>query len=54
MEDTEPIKVEYVPDSQKLFIIFGGIAAGIGMPPFEFCKASNILSETRVFVRDLR
>lgn len=54
MEDQEPVKTDLVHGSNKLFFIFGGIAAGIGMPPFEFAKASNILSETRVFIRDLR
>jgi len=54
MKDQESIKTEFIPNSKKLYIIFGGVAAGIGMPPFEFAKASNILSETRVFVRDLR
>ncbi len=54
MEDLKPIKTDFVHESKKLFVVFGGIAAGIGMPPFEFVKSLNIVSESRVFVRDLR
>lgn len=54
MEDEVPIREEPVVGSKKLFIVFGGIAAGIGMPPFEFYKSSKILNHNRIFIRDLR
>tara|TARA_B110000008_G_C16933568_1_gene549695 strand:+ start:646 stop:1311 length:666 start_codon:yes stop_codon:yes gene_type:complete len=54
MTNLEVIKEEVVPGSQKLYIIFGGIASGVGMPPFEFYRASKILDETRIFVRDVQ
>lgn len=46
------IMEEYYKNSKKLYILFGGIAAGMGMPPFEFCKASKILEENKIFIRD--
>lgn len=52
-DERYPIKEELVKESEKLYIIFGGINTGTGMPPFEFCRASQILDESRIFVRDL-
>ncbi len=43
---------ELVPASKRLYFIFGGIAAEIGMPPFEFYNASRILTENKIFLRD--
>ena len=48
------IKEEPVVGSKNLYLIFGGIAAGIAMPPFEFYKSAQILNENRVFIRDFR
>ena len=53
MLEHSSIKQEPFKNSQKLYIIFGGKNTGIGMPPFEFCRASNILNENKVFVRDI-
>jgi hypothetical protein len=53
MQDTSPVREEPIKGSQKLYIIFGGKNAGTGIAPFEFCNASNILNENRVFIRDL-
>ena len=39
-------------DSNVLYIFFGGIRAGIAMPPFEFYKASGIINENKIFFRD--
>lgn len=44
---------ETVTDSSKLYVMFGGIAAGLGIPPFEFYKSAQILDENKIFVRDL-
>jgi pimeloyl-ACP methyl ester carboxylesterase len=54
MQDTLSIKEEPVEGSKKLYIIFGGKNAGIGIPPFEFYNASKILEENKVFVRDFK
>lgn len=43
---------EYVEGSEKLYFIFGGVVAGVGMPPFEFCRSSKIVNENRIFLRD--
>ena len=40
------------PNSKRLYFIFGGLAAGMGMPPFEFYNASKILEENKIFLRD--
>lgn len=40
------------PGSNALYLFFGGIQAGIGMPPFEFYKASGIINENKIFLRD--
>ena len=40
------------PGSKVLYLFFGGIQAGIGMPPFEFYKASGIINENKIFLRD--
>lgn len=47
-----PIDEQPSEGSKKLYIIFGGLKAGVGMPPFEFVKAANILTEHKIFVRD--
>ena len=44
---------ELVPNSRTLFLIFGGRKGAMGMPTFEFYKSTSILSESRVFFRDL-
>lgn len=51
--DTSPILEEPFAGSRRLYLIFGGRAGKIGMPVFEFYKASQILNENRIFVRDL-
>lgn len=38
--------------SPRLLLIFGGIAGGMGMPPFEFVKAAGALDARRIFLRD--
>jgi acetyl esterase/lipase len=43
---------ERVSSSNRIYFIFGGIYAGLGMPPFEFYRSSRILAETRVLFRD--
>jgi len=53
MSATGSVLAELVPASRSLYLVFGGIAAGIGMPPFEFYRSSAILGESRVFFRDL-
>ena len=54
MPPLQPIEIERHADSKKLYIFFGGLAAGIAMPPFEFYNAAKILSENKIYIRDLR
>ncbi|WP_146209373.1 alpha/beta hydrolase [Coraliomargarita sinensis] len=49
---SSPVFEQPVSDSKKLYILFGGIKSGVGLVPFEFCRASNILNENKIFVRD--
>lgn len=52
--DKQSVILEKInPNSNKLYLIFGGIAAGIGMPPFEFYNSSKIINESKIFIRDL-
>jgi len=53
MQNNSPVEKLIVPGSQKLYVIFGGIAAGLNMPPFEFYKSAQILNENKLFLRDL-
>lgn len=48
------IERAYSPDARHLYFLFGGIAAGLAMPPFEFYSASRILGENKLFIRDIR
>jgi pimeloyl-ACP methyl ester carboxylesterase len=48
-----PTELTPVDGSKDLFVFFGGIAAGIVIPPFEFYSAARILDASRLFIRDL-
>lgn len=49
-----PVEFDLKEGASALYVFFGGIAAGIAMPPFEFYNASKILDAHRIFVRDFR
>ncbi len=42
-----------VPQSDTLYLFFGGIHGGVAIPPFEFYHAADVLNCSRIFVRDL-
>ena len=46
------IREELTPGSRKLYFMFGGIAAGLAMPPFEFYSSAKIIEENKIFLRD--
>ncbi|MDP5030748.1 MAG: hypothetical protein NWQ54_15560 [Paraglaciecola sp.] len=46
------VEIEIVAESKELYIFFGGIAAGIAMPPFEFYNAAKIINSNKIFIRD--
>lgn len=52
METKSSVEKILNPSSKTLYLFFGGIQAGIVIPPFEFYKASEIISENKVFFRD--
>ena len=51
--ESKHIEIDRNVTSKKVFVFFGGIAAGIAVPPFEFYKSASILEENKIFVRDL-
>jgi len=52
MSQNQPVEVQLTTKSKNLYLFFGGIAAGIAMPPFEFYRSANILDENKIFIRD--
>lgn len=38
----------------RFFVLFGGIAGKLSLPPFEFYSAGRILSDHKLFLRDIR
>lgn len=46
------VEIQLSKNGTNLYIFFGGIAAGIGMPIFEFYNYSKIMDENKIFVRD--
>jgi hypothetical protein len=48
----QAVEVELSKDGKNLYIFFGGIAAGINMPPFEFYNSAKIIDENKIFIRD--
>ena len=49
----DSIVTDLVPGSTSLYFFFGGIQGALGMPPYEFYRAAQVLNANRVFVRDL-
>ena len=48
-----PLSLDMDHDSPTLLVAFGGMAGQLGMPPFEFFKATGEIPVKRLFVRDL-
>ncbi|MEY8215639.1 MAG: hypothetical protein RPR97_14285 [Colwellia sp.] len=46
------VEIELSKNGTNLYIFFGGIAAGINMPPFEFYSSAKIINENKIFIRD--
>jgi predicted esterase YcpF (UPF0227 family) len=46
------VEVQLSEKSKNLYLFFGGIAAGIAMPPFEFYNSAKIIDENKIFIRD--
>jgi hypothetical protein len=49
----QSVAADFSANSDTLLVAFGGIAAGIGIPPFEFFRMVGELSVKKLFVRDL-
>ena len=47
-----PVEIELSSAGDDLYVFFGGIAAGIAMPVFEFYNASRIIKKNKIFIRD--
>ena len=52
-DPSEPLCFDMGSDSRTLLVAFGGMAGQLGMPPFEFFKATGGIPVKRLFVRDL-
>lgn len=52
MEKVSALEKVWKSGSDSLYLFFGGIQAGIAMPPFEFYQASGIINENKLFLRD--
>ena len=50
----EPVAADFRPPGNELLVAFGGISAGLGMPPFEFFRIATTIPTKRLFVRDLQ
>lgn len=48
----ESVEIQLSGTGSNLYFFFGGISAGIAIPPFEFYKSSGILDESKIFIRD--
>lgn len=53
-DPNSPIALDVAPRSDTLLVAFGGMRGQVGMPPFEFFKATGEIPVKRLFVRDLR
>ncbi len=49
-----PLSLDMRADSGTLLVAFGGMQGQLGMPPFEFFKATGSMAVKKLFVRDLR
>lgn len=48
-----PVAVDFSPESRTLMVTFGGMAGGVGIPPFEFFKITSESGVKRLFIRDI-
>lgn len=51
--DAQPVAADFSSPSKTLLVAFGGIAKGLGVPPFEFFRMAEKLQTKRMFVRDI-
>ena len=52
-DKNKSIEIDLSTNGRNLYIFFGGIVAGIAMPPLEFYNSSKIIDESKIFIRDL-
>ena len=54
LEDPEvSVAIDIKQGARTMLIAFGGMRGALGMPPFEFLRATGRLRTSRIFVRDL-
>jgi pimeloyl-ACP methyl ester carboxylesterase len=46
------VEIDLSANGSNLYIFFGGIAARIAMPRFEFYNSAKIMDENKIFIRD--
>lgn len=49
----QPVVADFSTNSDTLFVTFGGVAAGLGIPPFEFFRTIAEIPTKRLLIRDL-
>lgn len=47
------IRAKLVPERDSLYLMFGGIHGGMGMPRFEFEHAAGMLDASKLWLRDM-
>lgn len=52
-DDRDDVAKHLLPGSNKLYLFFGGMAGGLGIPRFEFMRFSRAIGENKIFIRDL-
>jgi len=52
MNIEESVELLLTPRTDRLYIFFGGISAGISLPRFEFYSSARILQYNKIFIRD--
>lgn len=54
MHNNASVELQLTDSNGDLYFFFGGIAAGIAMPVFEFYESAKILNHSKIFLRDFR
>jgi hypothetical protein len=53
LSSEQAIVSEFSEASDSLLVAFGGVGAGLGMPPFEFFRLAAEIPTKKMFIRDL-
>ncbi|WP_162515393.1 YqiA/YcfP family alpha/beta fold hydrolase [Paenibacillus pinistramenti] len=51
-EEEKKVVIDYTTQSKYLYVYFGGVKSGLGIPFFEFYNISREIQSKRIFIRD--